>query len=76
MTTDDTESILLALLNEDEAVGVDGFDSGLRFYGPGSGQIRGVFRTFIEVVDLATMFVSDGGYNTSVLSIPYKVERP
>ena len=25
---DDTESVLLALLDEDEAVGVDGFDSG------------------------------------------------
>ena len=26
-SVDDTESILLALLDEDEAVGVDGFDS-------------------------------------------------
>ncbi|GIR30574.1 MAG: hypothetical protein CM15mP44_8570 [Candidatus Neomarinimicrobiota bacterium] len=35
-----------------------------------------VFRTFIETIDLATMYVSDGGYNTSVWSIPYSVERP
>ena len=49
---------------------------GMRVHGPGPGQIRGVFRTFIETVDLATMFVSDGGYNTNVWSIPYRVERP
>ena len=48
---------------------------GLRFHGPGSEKTRGVFRTFIEVVDLAIIFVSDGGYNTSVWSIPYNVER-
>tara|TARA_Y100001954_G_C15449738_1_gene425681 strand:+ start:98 stop:289 length:192 start_codon:yes stop_codon:yes gene_type:complete len=28
LTPDDTESTLLALLYEDEAIGVDGFDSG------------------------------------------------
>ena len=49
---------------------------GMRVHGPGPGQVRGVFRTFIETVDLATMFVSDGGYNTNIWSIPYKVERP
>ena len=49
---------------------------GMRVHGPGPGQIQGVFRTFIETVDLATMFVSDGGYNTNVWSIPYRVERP
>ena len=38
--------------------------------------MRGVFRTFIETIDLATMYVSDGGYNTNVWSIPYRVERP
>ena len=48
----------------------------IRVHGPGPGQIQGVFRTFIETVDLATMFVSDGGYNTNIWSIPYKVERP
>ncbi len=49
---------------------------GMRVHGPGSGQTQGVFRTFIETVDLATMFVSEGGYNTNVWSIPYRVERP
>ena len=49
---------------------------GIRVHGPGPGQVQGVFRTFIETVDLATMFVSDGGYNTNVWSIPYRVERP
>ena len=48
----------------------------MRVHGPGLGQSRGVFRTFTETIDLATMFVSDGGYNTSVWSIPYRVERP
>ena len=28
LTTDDTESTLLALFDEDEAIGADGFDSG------------------------------------------------
>ena len=49
---------------------------GMMVHGPGPGQVQGVFRTFIETVDLATMFVSDGGYNTNVWSIPYRVERP
>jgi hypothetical protein len=49
---------------------------GMRVHGPGPGQVQGVFRTFIETVDLATMFVSDGGYNTNIWSIPYRVERP
>jgi len=49
---------------------------GLRVHGPGPGQARGVFRTFTEAIDLATMFVSDGGFNTNVWSIPYRVERP
>ena len=48
----------------------------LRVHGPGAGQIRGVFRTFTEAIDLSTIFVSDGGYNTSVWSIPYRIERP
>ena len=55
----------------------DNIHSGImRVHGPGPGQIRGVFRTFIETVDLATIFVSDGGYNTSIWSFPYRVERP
>ena len=48
----------------------------IRIHGPGLAQMQGVFRTFIETIDLATMYVSDGGYNTSVWSIPYSVERP
>ena len=48
----------------------------MRIYGPGLSQMQGVFRTFIETIDLATMYVSDGGYNTNVWSIPYRVERP
>ena len=55
----------------------DNIHSGsMRIHGPGLAQNRGVFRTFIETIDLATMFVSDGGYNTNVWSIPYSVERP
>ena len=49
---------------------------GWRAHGPGFGQRRGVFRSFVEVIDLATIFVSDGGYNTHVWSIPYRVVRP
>ena len=55
----------------------DNIHSGtIRIHGPGLGQFRRVFRSFTESIDLATMFVSDGGYNTSVWSIPYTVERP
>jgi len=48
---------------------------GIRVHGPGLGQARGIFRTFFETIDLATLYISDGGYNTSVWSIPYVVER-
>ena len=55
----------------------DNIHSGsIRIHGPGLEQLRRVFRSFTESIDLATMFVSDGGYNTSVWSIPYTVERP
>lgn len=55
----------------------DNIHSGtMRVHGPGLAQNRGVFRTFIETIDLATLYVSDGGYNTNIWSIPYKVERP
>ncbi len=60
----------------DEVMNDDIHSGVMRVHGPGSGQIRGVFRAFIETVDLATMFVSDGRYNTNIWSIPYKVERP
>jgi hypothetical protein len=49
---------------------------GWRAHGPGTGFIRSGFRSFFETVDLATIFVDDGGYNTAVWSIPYRVERP
>ena len=52
------------------------YSGSVRVHGPGINRSRGIFRTFTEVVDLATIFVSDGGYNTSLISIPYRVERP
>ena len=48
----------------------------MRMHGPGPEQIRGIFRSFTEVIDLATIFVSDSGFNIGVWSIPYRVERP
>ena len=48
----------------------------IRIHGPGLGQLHRVFQSFTESIDFATMFVSDGGYNTSVWSIPHKLERP
>ncbi len=51
------------------------YSGSVRVHGPGINRSRGVFRTFTEVVDLSTIFVSDGGYNTSLISIPYRVER-
>ena len=39
----------------------DNIHSGtMRVHGPGLAQNRGVFRTFIETIDLATLYVSDG----------------
>ena len=59
-----------------DQVANDNIHSGaMRVHGPGPNQVRGIFRTFYETIDLATLFVSDGGYNTSVWSIPYAVER-
>ena len=52
------------------------YSGSVRVHGPGINRSRGIFRTFTEVVDLSTIFVSDGGYNTSLISIPYRVERP
>ena len=49
---------------------------GWRAHGPGTEFMRSGFRSFFETVDLATIFVDDGGYNTAVWSIPYRVERP
>ena len=60
----------------DQAMNDNIHSGGMRVHGPGPGQVRGVFRTFIETVDLATILVSNGGYNTNVWSIPYRVERP
>ena len=62
-------------LNLDQAAN-DNIHSGVfRVHGPGPNQARGIFRTFYETIDLSTLFVSDGGYNVFVWSIPYKVER-
>jgi hypothetical protein len=60
----------------DETMNDNTHSGAMRVHGPGPGQVRGIFRTFTETIDLATIFVSDGGYNTSVWSIPYRVERP
>ena len=60
----------------DETMNDNTHSGAMRVHGPGPGQVRGVFRTFTEAIDLATIFVSDGGYNTNVWSIPYRVERP
>ena len=49
---------------------------GWRAHGPGFGLRNRGFRSFFETIDLATIFVEDGGYNSSVWSIPYKVHRP
>ncbi|MDC1038629.1 hypothetical protein OAR31_06155, partial [Candidatus Marinimicrobia bacterium] len=49
---------------------------GWRAHGPGQGRRHRGFRSFFETIDLATLFVDDGGYNTTVWSIPYKIERP
>ena len=49
---------------------------GWRAHGPGLGLQRRGFRSFFETIDLATIFVEDGGYNTSVWSIPYRIQRP
>ena len=60
----------------DEAMNDNIHSRSIRVHGPGLGQLSRVFRSFTESIDLATMFVSDGGYNTSVWSIPYTVDRP
>lgn len=48
---------------------------GWRAHGPGFGLQQRSFRSFFEIVDLATIFVRDEGYNTSIWSIPYKIQR-
>lgn len=60
----------------DESINDNIHSGAIRIHGPGLGQSHRVFRSFTESIDLATMFVSDGGYNTSIWSIPYRVERP
>ena len=49
---------------------------GWRTHGPGFGRRPRGFKSFVETIDLATIFVEDGGYNTAVWSIPYRIERP
>ena len=54
----------------------DNIHSGLwRVHGPGMGRESRVFRSFFTIIDLATIFTEDGGYNSYTLSIPYKVTR-
>jgi len=60
----------------DETANDNLHSGGWRTHGPGHGVDRRAFRSFFETVDLATIFVNDGGYNTAIWSIPYKVERP
>ena len=55
----------------------DNIHSGIvTVHGPGPSQIRGLFRKFIELIDLSKLLVSNGGYNMNIWPIPYKVERP
>ena len=35
-----------------------------------------VFNMHYGLIDNATLFISDGGYNTAVWSLPYRIERP
>ena len=66
----------------DKGIGVDeivndNIHAGLwRIHGPGLGQEFRIFRSFFSIIDLATIFTEDGGYNCYTLSIPYKVTRP
>ena len=66
----DKGAILDSILNDNIHTG------GWRAHGPGLGLQRRGFRSFFETVDLATIFVEGGGYNTSIWSIPYKTQRP
>ena len=66
----DKGAILDSILNDNIHTG------GWRAHGPGLGFQRRGFRSFFETVDLATIFVEDAGYNTSIWSIPYKTQRP
>ena len=47
-----------------------------RVHGPGIGHSSGVFRSFFNTIDLATLFTEDGGYNSVTWSIPYRSQRP
>ncbi len=37
---------------------------------------RRAFNTHFDIIDNATLFISDGGYNVAVWSIPYRIVRP
>ena len=50
----------------DQIINDDTHSGSTRIHRSGLAQMRGVFRIFIKTIDLATMYVSDGGYNTSV----------
>lgn len=61
----------------DETAGDNIFTMLWRVHGihPNHGNRR-VFNTHFDVIDNATLFISDGGYNVAVWSIPYRIVRP
>jgi len=61
----------------DETAGDNAFTMLWRVHGihPGHGNRR-AFNAHINVIDNASLFISDGGYNVAVWSIPYRIVRP
>ena len=47
-----------------------------RAHNIGPEQQRRVFNMHYDLIDNATLFISDGGYNTAVWSLPYRIVRP
>jgi len=60
----------------DNQAGDNVFTVAWRAHGPGIGHRQRIFRMFFDVIDNATLFISDGGYNTAVWYFPYKIIRP
>jgi len=61
----------------DETAGDNIFTMLWRAHGihPGHGNRR-AFNAHFDVIDNATLFISDGGFNAAVWSIPYRIVRP
>jgi len=59
----------------DNLAGDNVFTVAWRAHGPGIGHRQRIFRMFFDVIDNATLFISDGGYNTAVWYFPYKIIR-